>query len=106
MLFLQAVAVAAFVPLTTRPASNVATRATPLVAREPSPPSPPLSSVLLLGDAGALITYFLGLSSARTLALAVPGTDVASDADLVSGVTRFLLQSDLNLTVECVCEAS
>ena len=59
-----------------------------------------------LGDAGALITYFLGLSSARTLALAVPGTDVASDADLVSGVTRFLLQSDLNLTVECVCEAS
>ena len=58
-----------------------------------STPPPPLSRLLLLGDAGALLTWSLGLSTARTLALAGPDFDAASD--LVS----FMLESTMNMTV-------
>ena len=61
-----------------------------------STPPPPLSRVLLLGDAGALLTWSLGLSTARTLALAGPDFDAASD--LVS----FMLESTMNMTVQYV----
>ena len=62
-----------------------------------STPPPPLSrAFLLLGDAGALLTWSLGLSTARTLALAGPDFDAASD--LVS----FMLESTMNMTVQYV----
>ena len=61
-----------------------------------STPPPPLSKLLLLGDAGALLTWSLGLSTARTLALAGPDFDAASD--LVS----FMLESTMNMTVQYV----
>ena len=61
-----------------------------------STPPPPLSRLLLLGDAGALLTWSLGLSTARTLALAGPDFDAASD--LVS----FMLESTMNMTVQYV----
>ena len=61
-----------------------------------STPPPLLSRILLLGDAGALLTWSLGLSTARTLALAGPDFDAASD--LVS----FMLESTMNMTVQYV----
>ena len=57
---------------------------------------PPLSRLLVIGDAGALLTWSLGLSTARTLALAGPDFDAASD--LVS----FMLDSNMNLTVQYI----
>ena len=57
---------------------------------------PPFSSrldrTLLLGDAGALLTYNLGLSTARTLELAGPDFDAATD----------LASANLHLTVQYI----
>ena len=49
--------------------SSFSPRVTVLTACQSEPPEE-ISNVLLIGDAGALLTYFLGLSTARTLALA------------------------------------
>jgi hypothetical protein len=57
------------------------------------PPPPPLSRTLLLGDSGALLVYFLGLSTMRTLASAFEsGFDPAAD----------VLDMNLKLTVEYI----
>lgn len=51
-----------------------------------------LDRTLLLGDAGALLTYSLGLSTARTLALVQPDFDAATD----------LASANLHLTVQYI----
>lgn len=66
-----------------------------LTACQSEPPEE-ISNVLLIGDAGALLTYFLGLSTARTLALAGPDFDAASD------LASFMTESTMNLTYQWI----
>ena len=61
------------------------------------PPSPPVSRTLVLGDAGAVLVYSLGLSTMRTFGIAFqemlsPGFDLSSD----------LASMDLHLTVQYI----
>ena len=82
-----------FIPTTLSPQ-----RVASLVATERKEPTPErISSLLLVGDAGAMITWCLGLSSLRTLGKLEP-TLGAAGADL----TRFLVESKLDLTVEYI----
>ena len=76
-------------------AAAVVRRRAPLITAKSSPPPPDTSGVLLVGDAGALLMYFLGLSTVRTFALPV---EIGDRSD----VTTFLLESKLDLTVQYV----
>ena len=74
-------------------------RERPRAARMQSPiamTQPEFSRILLLGDVGALLMYSLGLSTSRTLGLAGPDFDAASD------LTSFLVESNMNLTVQYI----
>jgi hypothetical protein len=70
----------------------LAARAAPVFAVAP----PPFSRTLLIGDAGALLLYSLGLSASRTLALAPPDLSAATD------LGSLLLESNMRLTVQFV----
>lgn len=82
-------------PLYPRVRSLDSCRASVVAMDNPPPPRP--STTLLIGDAGAVLVYSLGLSTMRTFALAfqqmlAPGFDVGRD----------LASMDLHLTVQYI----